>query len=415
MPENLNPLKNAQYQLKFACDQLNLEKKVYGMLKEPFRVLEVTIPVKMDDGSFEFLKGYRSLHNDALGPGKGGIRFHPAVNMDEVKALSIWMSLKCAVANLPFGGAKGGVAVDPSKLSQDELERVSRGYIEKIYKNIGENIDIPAPDVGTNGQIMALMLDEYFKLTGDNSLGVITGKPLSLGGSNGRVEATGFGVSVISKAILNEIGININGATVAVQGFGNVGSFSVKWLQNRGAKVISIAKKDFAIYDENGIDYDDLSKFITKDRDMRNYPNAKVISLEEFWSLNVDILAPAALENAITEEIAQNVNSRVIVECANGPITLDADKTLEERGIIVVPDILANCGGVIVSYFEWAQNKYGGHWSEEEIFEKGELILMKAFNDIWTFRNEVKFTFREAAYMYAVKRIADAMKNRTWV
>lgn len=233
MPENLNPLKNAQYQLKFACDQLNLEEKVYGMLKEPFRVLEVTIPVRMDDGSFEFFKGYRSLHNDALGPGKGGIRFHPAVNMDEVKALSIWMSLKCAVANLPFGGAKGGVAVDPSKLSKDELERVSRGYIEKIYKNIGENIDIPAPDVGTNGQIMALMLDEYFKLTGDNSLGVITGKPLSLGGSNGRVEATGFGVSVISKAILNEIGININGATVAVQGFGNVGSFSVKWLQKR--------------------------------------------------------------------------------------------------------------------------------------------------------------------------------------
>lgn len=413
--ENLNPFESAQYQLKVACEQLELEDSIYNILKEPFRVTEVSILVRMDDGSIEVFKGYRSLHNDALGSGKGGIRFHPDVNIDEVKALSIWMSLKCAVANLPYGGAKGGVIVDPSKLSIGELERLSRGYIDRIHKYIGEDLDIPAPDVNTNAQVMAWMMDEYFKVTGNNSFGVITGKPLELGGSKGRGEATGFGVAVISKAVLKEMGIKINGATVAVQGFGNVGGFSAKWLQNQGAKVVSIAKKDFAIYNEDGIDYENVRDFLTKDRDLRNYTNAKVISLDEFWSLNVDLLVPAALENAVTAENAEKINAHVIVEGANGPVTPDADRILEEKGITVVPDILANSGGVTVSYFEWAQNQYGYYWDEDEVFEKEESVLMRAFNDIWKFKESRNSTFRKAAYMYSVKKIADSMKNRGWV
>lgn len=412
--ENLNPLKSVQERLKFACGMLELEDDVYDILKEPSRVIEVSIPVRMDSGKIKVFKGYRSMHSDALGPAKGGIRFHPDVNIDEVKALSIWMSLKCAIASLPYGGAKGGITVDPSELSIGELERLSRGYIRGLYKYLGEKIDIPAPDVNTNGQIMAWMVDEYITLTGNSSMGVITGKPLSFGGSKGRVEATGHGIAVITKAVLGEVGINIKDATAAVQGFGNVGSYSVKHLQKQGVKVVSIAKKDFAIYNEDGIDYDDVSEFIKKDRDLRNYPNAKVISLDEFWTLKVDVLVPAALENAITKESAGKINAHVIVEGANGPVTPGADKILEDKGIIVVPDILANSGGVTVSYFEWVQNQYGYYWSEEEVIEREEKILMEAFSDLWRFKQSRNCTFRKAAYKHGVKRITEVMKIRGW-
>jgi glutamate dehydrogenase len=412
--ENLNPLKSVQERLKFACGMLELEDEVYEILKEPQRVIEVSIPVKMDDGKTKVFKGYRSFHNDALGPAKGGIRFHPDVNIEEIKALSIWMSLKCAIVSVPYGGAKGGITVDPSKLSNSELEKLSRGYIDAIYKYLGEKVDIPAPDVNTNGQIMAWMADEYIKLTGSNSMGIITGKPLSWGGSEGRIEATGHGIAVISKAILKEVGIDIKNATAAVQGFGNVGSFSVKHLQKQGVKVVSIAKKEFAIYNENGLDYYDIAEFIKKDRDLRNYPNAKEISLDEFWGLNVDLLVPAALENAITEDGADKINARVIVEGANGPVTPGADKILEDKGIIVVPDILANSGGVTVSYFEWIQNQYGYYWSEEEVIEKEEEVLMKAFDDLWKFKVSRNCTFRKAAYKHGVKRITEVMKLRGW-
>lgn len=413
--ESLNPLENAQYQLKTACEELNLNKDIYNILKEPFRVTEFSILVRMDDGSNEIFKGYRSLHNDALGPGKGGIRFHQDVNLDEVKALSIWMSLKCAVANLPYGGSKGGVIVDPSKLSTGELERLSRGYIARNYKYIGEDLDIPAPDVNTNAQVMAWMLDEYSKLTGSLSLGAFTGKPLTMGGSKGRLEATGYGVALISQAVAKELDIDMKGATVAVQGFGNVGGSSVKWIQKRGGKTVAIAKRDFAIYNEDGIDYEDLSNFILKDRHLRNYPKARVISLDEFWSLKLDILIPAALENAINSENASLIRAKIIVEGANGPVTPDADMILEERGIVVVPDILANAGGVTVSYFEWAQNQYGYSWEEDEVLEKEELVLMNSFNDIWKFKEENNYSFRKASYMYSVKKIADNMINRGWV
>lgn len=413
--ENLNPLRSVEKRLKFACGMLELEDSAYDILKQPKRTIEVSIPVKMDNGKTRIFIGYRSLHSDALGPGKGGIRFHPDVNMDEIKALSVWMSLKCGIANVPYGGAKGGVIVDPSQLSKAELERLSRGYIREIYKYLGENIDIPAPDVGTNGQIMAWMVDEYSKITGNNSMGVITGKPLEWGGSKGRVEATGFGIAVITKAILDEVGIEMKGATVALQGFGNVGSFSAKHLQEKGAKIVSIAKRDFAIYNESGIDYESVRDFLTKDKDLKNYNGSKIISLEEFWSLQVDVLVPAALENAITTENAPKIKAKVIVEAANGPTTPDADKILEDNGIVVVPDILANSGGVTVSYFEWVQNKYGYYWDEEEIMSKEEDILIQAFNDLWTFKESRNCTFRKAAYKHGVKRITTVMKIRGWI
>ena len=412
--ENLNPLKSVQDRLKFACGMIDLKDEVYEMLKEPQRVIEVSIPVRMDDGATKVFKGYRSVHSDALGPAKGGIRFHPDVNMEEIKALSIWMSLKCAIVSVPYGGAKGGITVDPSKLSNGELERLSRGYISSLYKYLGEKVDIPAPDVNTNGQIMAWMADEYIKLTGNNSMGIITGKPISWGGSQGRIEATGHGIAVISKAVLGKFGRDIKDSTAAVQGFGNVGGNTVKHLQKQGARVVAIAKKDFAIYNEDGIDYLDISEFAKKDKDLRNYPKAKEISLEEFWSLNVDMLIPAALENAVTEEIAGMINARIIVEGANGPVTPAADKVLEGRGITVVPDILANSGGVTVSYFEWIQNQYGYYWSEEEVIEKEEAVLMEAFDDLWKFKESRNCTFRKAAYKHGVKRITDVMKLRGW-
>lgn len=412
--ENLNPLKSVQERLKFACGMIDLKEEVFEMLKEPQRVIEVSIPVKMDNGTTEVFKGYRSVHSDALGPAKGGIRFHPDVNMEEIKALSIWMSLKCAIVSVPYGGAKGGITVDPSRLSNGELERLSRGYISSLYKYLGEKVDIPAPDVNTNGQIMAWMADEYIKLTGNNSMGIITGKPISWGGSQGRIEATGHGIAVISKAVLGKFGRDIKGAKAAVQGFGNVGGNTVKHLQKQGAKVVAIAKKDFAIYNKEGIDYLEISEFAKTDKDLRNYPYAKEISLTDFWSLEVDLLVPAALENAITREIADMINSKIIVEGANGPVTQGADKILEDKGIVVVPDILANSGGVTVSYFEWIQNQYGYYWSEEEVIEKEEAVLMGAFNDLWKFKESRNCTFRKATYKHGVKRITDVMKLRGW-
>lgn len=412
--ENLNPLKSVQERLKFACGMIDLKEEVFEMLKEPQRVIEVSIPVKMDNGATEVFKGYRSVHSDALGPAKGGIRFHPDVNVEEIKALSIWMSLKCAIVSVPYGGAKGGITVDPSRLSNGELERLSRGYISSLYKYLGEKVDIPAPDVNTNGQIMAWMADEYIKLTGNNSMGIITGKPISWGGSQGRIEATGHGIAVISKAVLGKFGRDIKGAKAAVQGFGNVGGNTVKHLQKQGAKVVAIAKKDFAIYNKEGIDYLEISEFAKTDKDLRNYPYAKEISLTDFWSLEVDLLVPAALENAITREIADMINAKIIVEGANGPVTQGADKILEDKGIVVVPDILANSGGVTVSYFEWIQNQYGYYWSEEEVIEKEEAVLMGAFNDLWKFKESRNCTFRKAAYKHGVKRITDVMKLRGW-
>lgn len=417
--ESLNPLESAQKQVKAACDALGLDPAVYEILKEPQRMIEISIPVKMDDGTTKVFKGYRAVHNDAIGPGKGGIRFHPGVNPDEVKALSVWMTFKCGVMGVPYGGGKGGIKVDPQSLSQGELERLSRGYIQGLHKYLGEKIDIPAPDVGSNGQVMAWMADEYNKLTGESSLGVLTGKPVAWGGSEGRNEATGFGVSVITREAAKKFGIEIEGAKVAVQGFGNVGSYTVKNVQRQGAKIVAIGEwtpsiGTYALYNEDGLDFEDLKTYMDEHKNLVGYPKAKQISLDEFWKLEVDILIPAALENAITAEVAEKVNTKLICEAANGPITPEADEVLNKRGIPVTPDILTNAGGVTVSYFEWVQNLYGYYWSEKEVEEKQEVEMVKAFNDIWALKEEYDVTIREAAYMLSVKKIADVMKLRGW-
>jgi len=417
--ETLNPLESAQLQVKKACDALNLGNDVYELLKEPERMIEISIPVKMDDGSVKVFKGYRSCHNTAIGPGKGGIRIHPAVNPDEVKALSIWMTFKCCVVGIPFGGAKGGIVADPTKLSQGELERLSRGYIRGLYKYLGEKIDIPAPDVNSNAQVMAWMVDEYIKLVGHYALGVITGKPVVWGGSEGRNEATGFGVAVIAREAAKQLGIDMTKATVAVQGFGNVGRYTVKNVEKLGAKVIAVAEwtpsiGTYAIYNEDGLDFKDMLDYFNAHKNLVDYPKAKMISLDDFWKLNVDILIPAALENAITEDIAKVINAKLICEAANGPITPGADEVLKAKGITVTPDILTNAGGVLVSYFEWVQNLYGYYWTEKEVEEKQEAGMIKAFNDIWNIKKEYNVTVREAAYMHSVKKIAEIMKYRGW-
>ncbi|NLP45516.1 MAG: Glu/Leu/Phe/Val dehydrogenase [Epulopiscium sp.] len=417
--ENLNPLQNAQKQVKLACDALNLDPAVYEILKDPLRVIEISIPVKMDDGTVKVFKGYRSVHNDAIGPAKGGIRFHPGVNLDEVKALSVWMTFKCCVTGIPYGGGKGGICVDPKDLSKGELERLSRGYIDGLYKYLGEKIDIPAPDVNTNGQIMAWMVDEYNKLTGHHAVGVLTGKPVDWGGSKGRTEATGFGVAVIAREAAKKLGISMDQAKVAVQGFGNVGSYTVKNCQEQGAKVVAIAewtkeKGTYALYNDQGLDYEDLKSYMDEKGDLVDYPKAQEITMEDFWKLSVDILIPAALENAVTAEVAKMIQAKLVCEAANGPLTPKADEILESRKITVTPDILTNAGGVTVSYFEWVQNLYGYYWGEEEVQEKEEIAMVNAFNDIWKIQEEYKTTVRKAAYMHSVKKVADVMKLRGW-
>lgn len=417
--ETLNPLEGAQARVKKACDALGADPAVYELLKEPQRIIEISIPVKMDNGSIKTFKGYRAAHNDAVGPYKGGIRFHQNVNADEVKALSIWMSIKCQVTGIPYGGGKGGICVDPSELSQNELEQLSRGWVRGMYKYLGEKVDIPAPDVNTNGQIMAWMQDEYNKLTGEQTIGVFTGKPLTYGGSKGRNEATGFGVAVTMREACKAMGMDLTKSTVGVQGFGNVGKFTVKNIIKLGGKVVAVAEFDkkegtYATYKESGFTFEELDAAKAKDGNLLNVPGAKKISLDEFWALNVDVLAPCALENAITEKEANLIKAKLVCEGANGPTTLEADEILYKKGIVVTPDILTNAGGVTVSYFEWVQNLYGYYWTEKEVEEKEERAMVDAFIPIWELKQEKNVSFRQATYMKSIKRIAESMKIRGW-
>ncbi|HDF3833844.1 TPA: NAD-specific glutamate dehydrogenase [Clostridioides difficile] len=417
--KDVNVFEMAQSQVKNACDKLGMEPAVYELLKEPMRVIEVSIPVKMDDGSIKTFKGFRSQHNDAVGPTKGGIRFHQNVSRDEVKALSIWMTFKCSVTGIPYGGGKGGIIVDPSTLSQGELEGLSRGYIDGIYKLIGEKVDVPAPDVNTNGQIMSWMVDEYNKLTGQSSIGVITGKPVEFGGSLGRTAATGFGVAVTAREAAAKLGIDMKKAKIAVQGIGNVGSYTVLNCEKLGGTVVAMAEwckseGSYAIYNENGLDGQAMLDYMKEHGNLLNFPGAKRISLEEFWASDVDIVIPAALENSITKEVAESIKAKLVCEAANGPTTPEADEVFAERGIVLTPDILTNAGGVTVSYFEWVQNLYGYYWSEEEVEQKEEIAMVKAFESIWKIKEEYNVTMREAAYMHSIKKVAEAMKLRGW-
>ena len=414
MSDNLNPLLMAQQQVKDACDRLGTPPAVYELLKNPKKVLEVSIPVKMDDGSVQVFTGYRSQHNDAVGPTKGGIRFHPGVTRDEVAALSIWMTFKCSVTGLPYGGGKGGITVDPSKLSQGELERLARGYIQGIYKILGEKVDIPAPDVNTNAQIIAWMTDEYNKLVGHSAIGVLTGKPVEFGGSKGRVAATGLGLTFTMREAFKKMNINIKEAAVAVQGFGNVGQFFCKTAAELGAKIVAICEIDCTVYNPDGFDIPALQAYREEKGTIKNFPDAKDISAEEFWTLKVDAMVPAALENAINAATAESIQAKMILEAANGPVTLEADEVLAKKGILVLPDILANAGGVTVSYFEWVQNLYGYYWDVDEVHQKTERAMVEAFEAVYAVKEEYQVPMRTAAYMYSIKRIANVMKLRGW-
>lgn len=415
-----NPLVRAQAQVKTACDKLQLAPEVYELLKEPKRCIEVTIPVRMDDGTLRMFKGWRSAHCDAVGPAKGGIRFNPGVHVDEVKALSIWMTFKCSITGIPYGGGKGGVICDPLSMSDNELEQLSRGYVRGLYKYLGEKIDVPAPDVGTNGKIMSWMTDEYCRLTGDQlSLGTFTGKPVAFAGSLGRDDATGYGISVVTREACKKLGIDLTKAKVAIQGFGNVGSWTAEFVEKLGGTVVAVSEWDpthgtYVVYNENGIKYADLMAEKMANRTLYDFAGATHLTMEEFWALDVDVLIPAALENSITEDVAKLIKTKLVVEAGNGPTTTEGEKILQEKGVTIVPDILSNAGGVTVSYFEWVQNLYGYYWSNEEVAEKEEIAMVNAFNALWNLKEEYNVSFREAAYMYSIKKIAEVMKLRGW-
>ncbi len=413
--ENLNPLLGAQQRVKSACDKLGLPAEVYEILKNPMRTLEVQIPVKMDDGTIRTFTGYRAQHNTAIGPSKGGVRFHPAVSKDEVSALSIWMTFKCAVTGIPYGGGKGGIIVDPKELSTGELERLCRGYVDAIYPILGEKKDVPAPDVNTNGQIMSWMIDEYIKLSGEESFGTFTGKPVELNGSLGRTKATGLGISIVIAQALAKMGKSMNGAKIAIQGFGNVGSFTAKCSFDMGAKIIAIAEWNTILFNENGLDVNALMAYKNDNKgSIKDFPGATEISAEQFWGLDVDVLAPCAMENTINKDTAPLIKTKLVVEGANGPTTIEGEKILLDAGVTVVPDILANAGGVTVSYFEWVQNRYGYYWSEAEVEQKEDQAMKSAFDAIWKIKEEYNVSMREAAYMHSIKRVAAAMKLRGW-
>ena len=414
--KTMNPFEIAQQQIKAACDKLGTEPAVYEILKQPMKVMEVSIPVKMDNGEVKTFIGYRSQHNDAIGPAKGGIRYHQDVTMDEVKALSMWMTFKCGVTGLPYGGGKGGIVVDPTQLSQGELERLSRGYIRAIANFIGDNKDIPAPDMGTNAQVMSWMIDELSVIRGYNEFGAITGKPVGFGGSLARTEATGYGIANMAKMAADKVGVKFEGAKVAVQGFGNVGSFTCKYLSELGAKVVAISDVSCALYNEDGIDVKALMEYAKGNKFLiTGFPGAKELPREDILGMEVDILLPCAMENQLTAETAGNVKAKLVVEGANGPTTPEGDEVLRQRGIPVFPDILCNSGGVVVSYFEWVQNLQNYYWTFEEVQEKQIIKMKEAFDAIWTLKEEKNVDMRTAAYMIAIKRVAYAMKMRGWI
>ena len=413
--ETLNPFEIAQKQVKSACDKLNADPAVYEILKNPMRVLEVSFPVRLDDGTVKTFTGYRSQHNNAVGPFKGGLRFHPNVTRDEVKALSTWMTFKCSVAGIPYGGGKGGMAIDPKDYSKAELERISKGFAKAISPIIGEKVDIPAPDVNTNGQIMSWMVDAYEEIEGKSAKGVFTGKPLEFGGSLARTEATGYGVNLAAKKALEKLNIDVKGATYAVQGFGNVGFYTAYYAHKDGAKIVAFSNVDVAIYNENGIDMEAVIKDFKENGCIsENKGYGKDITNAELLELEVDVLTPCALENQITSENADRIKAKAVVEGANGPTTPEADEILFKKGILVVPDILANAGGVVVSYFEWVQNLQSYYWPFEEVQQKEDALLSTAFEDVWNLADEYKVDLRNAAYMKSIERISKAMKLRGW-
>lgn len=413
-----NPFDNASKQFDRAAEILKLSPNQVAMIKEPRRVTEVNLPVKMDDGHIRLFKGFRVQHSIIRGPAKGGIRFHPKVNVDEVKALAFWMTYKCAVVNVPFGGGKGGVVVDPSELSSSELERLSRRYFAELEDQFGPDRDVPAPDMNTDAQIMCWMFDTYSMHEKKYSPAVITGKPLELGGSEGRKEATAMGMFFCVKEAVRHMDMRLENATVAIQGFGNAGSFAAKLLHEAGAKVVAISDITGAYYNREGININVAFNTCARNKrwslkGLEN--NIQVTRLKDplkLLELDVDILIPAALENQITEDNAENVKAKLIAECANGPITFEADAILDRRKIVRIPDILCNAGGVTVSYLEWVQNRMGYYWGKERVNEDLERFMVKAFQEVWETAHQYKVNLRIAAFILAIRRVTQAAELR---
>lgn len=411
---NVNPFENALKQLDRAAAVAQIDPDILKRMREAEREVRVSIPIQMDSGELKIFEGYRVQHSSARGPYKGGIRFHPETNMDEVRALALWMSMKCAVADIPMGGGKGGITVDPKHLSKGELERLSRGWVQRLAPVLGPKIDVPAPDVNTTPEIMSWMVDEYQKITGDKTGATFTGKPLGKGGSEGRVQATGMGGFYAFDALKEHLGIK-DGARIAIQGMGNVGGNAAKIFSEHGYTIVAMSDSKSGIEDSEGLDVAEVLAYKEKNRslpvrgDASN--GASGISNEELLELPVDILIPAALENQITGENVDRINARVILELANGPTTPEADDVLFSRGISVIPDILANAGGVIVSTFEWEQNLKGEHWSEKEVLDKLKAIMQTQSRAVHERATQLRTDLRRAAFVIALERISKALRE----
>jgi glutamate dehydrogenase (NAD(P)+) len=391
---------------------LNLEPGIWQILTHPKRQIIVSCPVQMDNGQIEVFTGFRVQYNITLGPAKGGIRYHPGVSLDEVTALAAWMTWKCAVAHIPFGGAKGGVVCDPTRMSRRELEALTRRYVAEIVDAIGPEKDVPAPDVNTNDQIMAWVMDTYSMHVGHTSTAVVTGKPIEMGGSRGRREATGRGVMIVTREAAKHLDFDINGARIAIQGFGNVGSVSADLLAKAGARIVAVTDWKGGVYNDEGLNITKMLDFVQQHKTIDGFPGGDPLSHDRLFGLDVDVLIPAALENQITMENAPGIKAKVVTEGANGPTTPDAHRHLHERGVFVIPDILANSGDVTTSYFEWVQDRYGYFWEEDQVNSRLEAKMCESFKDVLDTSLKYKVDLRTAAYIVAISRVATVTKMR---
>jgi glutamate dehydrogenase (NAD(P)+) len=411
-PERESSFANAQRQFDIAADLLDLSPNLRRILRVPQRELTVNFPVRMDDGTIQVYTGFRIHHNINRGPAKGGIRYHPEVSLDEVTTLAAWMTWKCAVAHIPFGGGKGGIICDPTRMSRRELEALTRRYVAEIIDAIGPEKDVPAPDVNTDAQVMAWVMDTYSMHVGHTSTAVVTGKPLELGGSLGRREATGRGVMIVTREAARHLGLDIAAARIAVQGFGNVGSVSAQLLAALGARVVAVADWKGGVYNAAGLDIGALLDHARVHKTVDGFPKGEPLTNEQLFGLDVDILIPAALENQITVENAPHIKARMVVEGANGPTTPAAHRQLHTRGVFVIPDILANSGGVTASYFEWVQDRHGYFWTEKEVNERLEHKICEAFDDVLQTSLKYRVDLRTAAYIVAINRVAAVTRMR---
>lgn len=408
-----SPFESMMERFRFAADLLQLDEGMFNYLASPVKQVTVSIPIIADDGQIKIYEGYRVIHDNVLGPSKGGIRYAPDVNIDEVKALAAWMTWKCAVVNVPFGGAKGGIRCNPREMSQRELEHVTRRYTSEMLDVFGPDQDIPAPDMGTNEQVMAWIMDTYSMHSRQTETAVVTGKPIILGGSKGRKEATGRGVVTVILAALNKMGIMPGKTTVAVQGFGNVGSISAKLMFEQGSKIIAISDVSGAYYNKNGINIPEAMEYVEKNKGtLEGFTGGDQITNAELLELDCDVLIPAAKEDQIDRNNASKIKAKIIAEGANGPVTASADSILDDAGILVIPDILANAGGVTVSYFEWVQDRQGYFWTEERVNRRLNRMMRDAFQLLYDEKEKYNITLRQAAYVYAIQKVANTLRLR---